>query len=102
MGLKEIKQAGEMAARLTEAAQAMNSIANTYGPRYQELLTSIQATFGTGKTMANLTDAEVNAFFFGDLGDATAIANTQTILKGWETSINTQYSVVGNLPANDI
>jgi hypothetical protein len=102
MGLKEIKSAGAMAARLTEAAQAMLSINNTYRPKYDELLAAIRAALGATKTMGGLTDAEVNSFFFGGLGDATAVANAQTIIKEWEKNITSLAGSVVVLPANDI
>jgi len=102
MGLKEIKAAGEMAARLSEAAQSMNSIHNTYKPKYDELLTAIQAVLGETKTLSNLTDAEINGFFFGGMGDVTAITNAQIILAEWEKNITGLAAGVLLLPANDI
>lgn len=102
MGLKEISQAGAMADRLREAAQAMNGIHNTYKPKYDELLTVIRASLGAAKAMGGLTDAEVNSFFFGGLGDAATIANAQVILKEWEKNISALVQSVAIFPANDI
>ena len=101
MGLKKIKAAGEMAARLSEAAQAMSSISNVYGPKYSELETALQTVYPT-KTMGTLTDDEVNTFFFGGLGDATTLANAQTILQEWEKLIGAVADSVALLPMNDI
>ena len=102
MGLKEIKQAGEMASRLSDVAQSMNTIHNQYSPRYNEMLTGIKTTLGNEKTLTNLTDEEINSFFYFGLGDATAITDAQIILQGWETCIVSLSSIVAVLPANDI
>ena len=102
MGLKDIRQAGEMATRLTEAATSMSSIHNQYQPKYAELLTAIKASLGEDKTMSNLTDAEVNAFIFGGFGDETAIATAQNILQRWESCLSPLITAVSTLPVNDL
>lgn len=102
MGLKEIKAAGEMAALVTEAANSMSTIKNTYAPKYNALLVAIRASLGSSKTLSNLADDEANIFFFGGLGDATAITNLQTILIEWEKNIAQLLSSVDLLPINDI
>lgn len=102
MGLKELKAAGKMAIQLTDAANNMSTIKNTYQEKYDTLLTTIQATLGAGKTLSNLTDTEVNSFFFGNFGDATAIANAQAILVEWEKNMVQLISSVDLLPTNDI
>lgn len=102
MGLKEIREAGEMAILLTDAANNMSTIKNTHQARYDELLASVQASLGVGQTLSTLTDAEINSFFFGGLGDTVAIENAQTILVECERNMIQLVASVDLLPINDI
>lgn len=102
MGLKEIKAAGEMAKLVADAANSMCTIKNTYQENYNTLLTSIQDALGAEKTLSNLTDDEVNAFFYGSAGDATAVTNTQIVISEWEKNIIQLTASVAILPVNDI
>jgi|GEM_PF-3076586 uncharacterized protein YqgQ len=103
MGLKEIVQAGDSARMLADAALAMNSIYNQYGPDYQELLKRLREYFGdSSKTLSNLSDQEVNEFFLANLGDAQAVADAQVILREWEKNIQGLEASVAVLPANNL
>ena len=101
-GLKEIRAAGEMAAQISDAALSMNSIINQYGAKYDNLLEAVQAALGGEKTLTTMTDAEINSFFFSDVGDSQAIADTKIVITEWELNIITLRISAAKLPLNNL
>ena len=102
MGLKKIRNAGMMAAKLSDAANNMATIKNSYKASYDELLAAVQAALGDDKALSVLTEDEINTFFFGGLGDAVALTNAKVILIEWEKNIIQLVASVDLLPVNDI
>lgn len=101
-GLKQIREAGEMATQITDAALNMNSILNSYGSKYDTLLAAIQGALGAEKTLSTITDDEINSFFFSDVGDLQAIADTKIVITEWELNILTLKNSVSKLPVNNL
>ena len=102
MSLKKIKSAGVMATKLSDAANNMATIKNSYEASYIELLTSVREIFGADKTLSALNGDEINTFFFGGLGDIEALNNANVILVEWEKNIVQLAASVDLLPVNDI
>lgn len=100
MGLKEIKQAGENATLLSDAAQAMLSISNTYAGKYDTLNEAITTKYGVD--MGSLTNAQVNEFFFAGRATDAEVTEAQAILKSWHTSISALKTAAMSLPVNNI
>lgn len=103
MKLSNIKNAGEGAQRLITAVNVMNSSANIYGLEYDALIDGIRTVFGDpALTLRTLTDAQVNSYFLGSMGDVSAIATAKIVCSSWEIVITTLKAEIAKLPMNDI
>ena len=88
MNLSTIKKAGEGAEQLIGVVRTMNTMDNTYSPKYMELLSALRSQHkDAALTFATLTDAQVNQSFLNGLGDAEAIGMAKRVLGFWETLI---------------
>lgn len=102
MSLKNLSNAGDMAARLVQAATNFNTFTNRFWPEYTGLLEGVRTALENPDiTLSGLTTDFINLIFFDGRGAADELEEARVILSNWETVILALKAASDACPVND-
>jgi len=102
MGIKNLRKLGNTADKIADGVTDINTVNNTLGPRYDDLLSRARALTGNDQIMlVDLTDSQINNGLLEGRGTAEDIAESKAVLVAWEAVITKVREVAITLPDVD-
>lgn len=90
MGIKSLGHAGDEGHRMGDFVKEINRINNTYGPKYDAVLTKARNATGNPTSMlTDLTANQINSGLYGGRGTEEDLSETIIVLAAIEDIITT-------------